>query len=143
MGMTMNYYTEPTWDAEIEHLRNYVKERFAWIDQQVGFSEPAAPIATDPLIIDDWTYYDNDEGDDPPPIGMQPRLSVTRLNSYTVAGNKLTVQSVDGGLFKLIDLSGKTLYKTNIKPGVQTLQVPRNARNQQWIATLNGKMLSR
>lgn len=143
MGMKMNYYNEPTWDAEIEHLRKYVKQRFAWIDQQMSFSEPASPLATEALIIDDWNYYDNDEGDDPPPIGMQPRLSVTRLNSYTVAGNKLTVQSVDGGLFKLIDLSGKTLYKTNIKPGVQTLQVPRNARNQQWIATLNGKMLSR
>ena len=143
MGMKMNYYNEPTWDAEIEHLRKYVKQRFAWIDQQLSFKEPSTPIATEALIIDDWNYYDNDEGDDPPPIGMQPRLSVTRLNSYTVAGNKLTVQSVDGGLFKLIDLSGKTLYKTNIKPGVQTLQVPRNARNQQWIATLNGKMLSR
>lgn len=143
MGMKMNYYNEPTWDAEIEHLRKYVKQRFAWIDQQMSFKEPSTPIATEALIIDDWNYYDNDEGDDPPPIGMQPRLSVTRLNSYTVAGRTLTVQSVDGGLFKLVALDGKTLFKTQIPAGTQSFQIPRAVLNQHWIATLNGKMLSR
>ena len=152
MGMKMNYYNEPTWDAEIEHLRKYVKQRFAWIDQQMGFSEPSTPIATEALIIDDWTYYDKVADDDDPgisspgtdqPIGMRGHMSITRLNFYSLEGNTLTVQSVNGGLFRLIDLSGKTLFKTNIKPGVQTLQVPKNARNQHWIATLNGKMLSR
>ena len=148
MGMKMNYYNEPTWDAEIEHLRKYVKQRFAWIDQQVNFHEPSTPIVTEPLIIDDWGYYDkNPEEDDPiitdPPIANPEYLSITRLNYYTLEGNTLTVQSVKGGLFRLIDLNGKTLFKTDIKSGVQTLQVPRNARNKQWIATLNGKMLSR
>ena len=143
MGMKMNYYNEPTWDAEIEHLRKYVKQRFAWIDQQMSFKEPSTPIATEALIIDDWNYYDNDEGDDPPPIGMQPRLSVTRLNSYTLVGRTLTVQSIDGGLFKLVALDGKTLFKTQIPAGTQSFQIPRAVLNQHWIATLNGKMLSR
>ena len=152
MGMKMNYYNEPTWDAEIEHLRKYVKQRFAWIDQQVGFTEPSTPIVTEALVIDDWTYYDKVADDDDPgisspgtdqPIGMRGHMIITRLNFYSREGNTLTVQSVNGGLFRLIDLSGKTLFKTNIKPGVQTLQVPKNARNQHWIATLNGKMLSR
>ena len=148
MGMTMNYYTEPTWDAEIEHLRKYVKQRFAWIDQQMNFTEPSTPIVTEALVIDDWNYYDKDpEEDDPiitdPPIANPEYLSITRLNYYTLEGNTLTVQSVKGGLFRLIDLNGKTLFKADIKSGVQTLQVPRNARNKQWIATLNGKMLSR
>ena len=148
MGMTMNYYTEPTWDAEIEHLRKYVKQRFAWIDQQMNFSEPSTPIVTEALVIDDWNYYDKDPEEDDPIITDPPKanpgyLSITRLNYYTLEGNTITVQSVKGGLFRLIDLNGKTLYKTDIKSGVQTLQVPRNARNKQWIATLNGKMLSR
>ena len=102
MGMKMNYYNEPTWDAEIEHLRKY-----------------------------------------PPPIGFQPHLSVTRLNSYTVAGNKITVQSVDGGLFRLVALNGKTLFQKQISSGTQSFQIPRTAQNQHWIATLNGKMISK
>ena len=143
MGMKMNYYNEPTWDAEIEHLRKYVKQRFAWIDQQLSFSEPSTPIATEALIIDDWGYYDKDDGDNPPPVGFQPHLSITRLNFYTLTSNTLTVQSVDGGLFRLVALDGKTLFKKQIPAGTQSFQIPRAARNQQWIATLNGKMLSR
>ncbi len=146
MGMKMNYYNEPTWDAEIEHLRKYVKQRFAWIDQQLSFS---TPIATEALIIDDWTYYDKVEEDDPgnitepPPDAVQPYLNITRLNFYTLVGSTLTVQSVDGGLFRLVALDGKTLFKKQIPAGTQSFQIPRAALNQHWIATLNGKMLSR
>ena len=149
MGMKMNYYNEPTWDAEIEHLRKYVKQRFAWIDQQLSFSEPSTPIATEALIIDDWTYYDKVEEDDPgnitepPPDAVQPYLNITRLNFYTLVGSTLTVQSVDGGLFRLVALDGKTLFKKQIPAGTQSFQIPRAALNQHWIATLNGKMLSR
>ncbi|MBO4437457.1 MAG: CotH kinase family protein [Fibrobacter sp.] len=149
MGMKMNYYNEPTWDAEIEHLRKYVKQRFSWIDQQMGFSEPSTPIATEALVIDDWTYYDKVEDDDsgnitePPPTAMQPYLNITRLNFYTLVGSTLTVQSVDGGLFRLVALDGRTLFKKQIPAGTQSFQIPRAALNQHWIATLNGKMLGK
>lgn len=150
MGMKMNYYNEPTWDAEIEHLRKYVKQRFAWIDQQMGFSEPSTPIVTEALIIDDWGYYDKDNGEDepgstiePPPVATQPHLSITRLNFYSLEGSMLTVQSVNGGQFKLVALDGKTLFTKQISAGTQSFQIPRVARNQHWIATLNGKMLNR
>ena len=147
MGMKMNYYNEPTWDAEIEHLRKYVKQRFAWIDQQLSFSEPSTPIATEALIIDDWGYYDKVEEDDPGMTGISKGsrnyINVGHQNFYTREGNTLTVQSVNGGLFRLIALDGKTLYKKQIPAGTMSLQIPRAARNQQWIATLNGKMLSR
>ena len=145
MGMKMNYYNEPTWDAEIEHLRKYVKQRFAWIDQQMGFSEPSTPIATEALIIDDWRYYDKEEEiiDNPPPIAIQPYLSITRLNFYTLDGLTLTVQSEKGGLFRLVGLDGRTLFKKQIPSGTQSFQIPRAARNSAWIATLNGKMLGR
>ena len=43
-GMTMNGYSEPTWDAEIEHLRNYLMARIRWIDSEEGFIEPAEPL---------------------------------------------------------------------------------------------------
>lgn len=150
MGMKMNYYNEPTWDAEIEHLRKYVKQRFAWIDQQMGFSEPSTPIVTEALIIDDWGYYDKDNGEDEPgstiepsPVATQPHLSIARLNFYSLEGSMLTVQSVNGGQFKLVALDGKTLFTKQIPAGTQSFQIPRVARNQHWIATLNGKMLNR
>jgi len=173
MGMKMNYYNEPTWDAEIEHLRKYVKQRFAWIDQQMSFSEPASPVVTEALIIDDWGYYDKDDDDNPttptnpsssssntssssrsrfstsssssnPGIaaigGHQER---TRLNFYTLNESRITVQSERGGMFRLMDFNGNVIFEKQISAGMQSFHIPRAARNKHWIATLNGKMISR
>ena len=192
MSFKMNYYNEPTWDAEIEHLRKYVKERFAWIDQQMSFSEPASPLATEALIIDDWNYYDKDNDDDDNPttpatptssanptnptpsssstgpsshsshlshsshsslsassssnsgidaIGDRPEI--TRLNFYSLNEDRITVQSERGGMFRLVDFNGNVLFEKQIRAGTQSFQIPRAARNQHWLATLNGKMISR
>ncbi len=157
MGFKMNYYNEPTWDAEIEHLRKYVKERFAWIDQQLSFSEPATPVATEALIIDDWSYYDKISDDDDDNNGGESgqeqwenpwqatnaHLEITRLNFYMLEGNRITVQSEKGGLFRLVSLNGNTLFEKRVNSGIQTFMLPRKAKDQAWIATLNGKMLSR
>ena len=173
MGMKMNYYNEPTWDAEIEHLRKYVKQRFAWIDQQMSFSEPASPVVTEALIIDDWGYYDKDDDDNPttptnpsssssntssssrsrfstsssssnPGIAaIRDHLEITRLNFYTLNENRITVQSERGGMFRLMDFNGNVLFEKQINAGTLSFQIPRAARNQHWIATLNGKMISR
>ena len=146
MGMKMNYYNEPTWDAEIEHLRKYVKQRFAWIDQQLNFTEPSTPIATEALIIDDWKYYDKDDEDiidNPPPEAIRSGLSITRLNFYELEGRTMTVQSQKGGLFRLVGLDGRTLFRKQIPAGTLSFQIPREIRNSAWIATLNGKMLGR
>jgi len=51
-GMAMGGYNATTWDGEFEHLRKKMKERIAWMDQQLGFSEPANPIVTEPVIHD-------------------------------------------------------------------------------------------
>ena len=189
MSFKMNYYNEPTWDAEIEHLRKYVKQRFAWIDQQMSFSEPASPLATEALIIDDWNYYDKDNDDDDNPttpassanptnpissssagpsshsshlshsshsslsvssssaspgkdaIGSRPEI--TRLNFYTLNENSITVQSEKGGMFRLLDFNGNIIFEKRISAGMQSFQIPRTARNKHWLATLNGKMISR
>ena len=189
MSFKMNYYNEPTWDAEIEHLRKYVKQRFAWIDQQMSFSEPASPLATEALIIDDWNYYDKDNDDDDNPttpassanptnpissssagpsshsshlshsslsslsassssatpgkdaIGGHPEI--TRLNFYSLNEDRITVQSERGGMFRLIDFNGNVLFEKQISTGTQSFQIPRTARNKHWLATLNGKMISR
>ncbi|WP_290943684.1 CotH kinase family protein [Fibrobacter sp.] len=173
MGMKMNYYNEPTWDAEIEHLRKYVKQRFAWIDQQMSFSEPASPVVTEALIIDDWNYYDKDDDDNPTtptnPSSSSSNTSssshsrfsksssssnpgrdairvhqeITRLNFYTLNENRITVQSERGGMFRLMDFNGNVLFEKQIPAGTQSFQIPRTARNQHWVATLNGKMISR
>ena len=158
MSFKMNYYNEPTWDAEIEHLRKYVKQRFAWIDQQLSFNEPASPVATEALVIDDWTYYDKvsddddeeggengqEEWDNPwqnPWQGTKSYVEITRLNYFSIDGNRITVHSEKGGTFKLVTLDGKTLFVTKIDAGVQDFQIPHT--DQAWIATLNGKMISR
>ena len=151
MGMKMNYYNEPTWDAEIEHLRKYVKQRFSWIDQQVGFSEPSAPVVTEPLIIDDWTYYDKvAEEDDPgssasnpPPSAVSSYLSISRLNFYKLDGRIMTVQSEKGGVLKLLDYNGQVIFQKRIRAGVESVQLPRSLVDKTWITTLNGKLLSR
>ena len=69
------------------------------------------------------------------------RLSPT--NYFVVNGKRLEIHTSVGGTFALVDLNGAVLYKTQIKTGTTTLQVPRNARNKHWIATLNGKMMNR
>ncbi len=151
MGMKMNYYNEPTWDAEIEHLRKYVKQRFSWIDQQVGFSEPSAPVVTEPLIIDDWTYYDKVDDDDnpgsnvsnPPPSALNSYLSISRLNFYKLDGRLMTVQSEKGGMLKLLDYNGHVIFQKRIRAGVESVQLPRSLVDKTWITTLNGKLLSR
>ena len=173
MGMKMNYYNEPTWDAEIEHLRKYVKQRFAWIDQQMSFSEPASPVVTEALIIDDWGYYDKDDDDNPTTPtnpsssssntsssshsrfsrsssssnpgrdAIRDHLEITRLNFYTLNENRITVQSERGGMFRLMDFNGNVLFEKQINAGMQSFHIPRTARNQHWIATLNGKMINR
>ena len=155
MGMKMNYYNEPTWDAEIEHLRKYVKQRFSWIDQQVGFSEPSAPVVTEPLVIDDWTYYDKVDDDDnpgsnsnpgvtnPPPSAINSYLSISRLNFYKLDGRIMTVQSEMGGMLKLLDYNGHVIFQKRIRAGVESVQLPRSLVDKTWITTLNGKLLSR
>jgi hypothetical protein len=77
---------------------------------------------------------------------------ITRLNDYSrlsptnyfvVNGNSLEVQTDIGGTFAIIDLNGAVLYKTQIKTGVTTIDIPAKARDKYWIATLNGKMMNR
>ena len=173
MGMKMNYYNEPTWDAEIEHLRKYVKQRFAWIDQQMSFNEPASPVVTEALIIDDWGYYDKDDDDNPTTPtnpsssssntsssshsrfsrsssssnpgrdAIRDHLEITRLNFYTLNENRITVQSERGDMFRLMDFNGNVLFEKQINAGMQSFHIPRATRNKHWIATLNRKMISR
>ena len=144
-GMAMGGYNATTWDGEFEHLRKKMKERIAWMDQQLGFSEPANPIVTEPVIHDpDWQ---NDEKNKTEPLPMNvglddfSRLSPT--NFFTVNGDYLEIQTSLGGTFALVDLNGSVLFKTRINKGLTTLRIPSKAMNRHWIATLNGKMLSK
>ena len=72
-GMAMGGYNATTWDGEFEHLRKKMKERIAWMDQQLGFSEPANPIVTEPVIHDpDWRP-DHHPGNPPENVYRKPR----------------------------------------------------------------------
>ena len=162
MNMPMGGYNADTWDGEFEHLRKKMKERMKWMDQQLGFTEPAQPIVTEPVIhVPDWENDKKDssitdlDGDSIPPItvpwGRQDsirtalddfsRLSPT--NFFNVNGDKIEIMTDLGGTFALVDLNGVTLFKTRIKKGVTTLKVPESAQDKHWIATLNGKMLNK
>lgn len=143
MNMPMGGYNADTWDGEFEHLRKKMKERMAWMDQQLGFTEPAQPIVTEPIIhVPDWPQ-DTISKVEPPPDALDDFSRLSPTNFFNVNGDKIEIQTDLGGTFALIDLNGVTLFKTRIKKGVTTLKVPEKAQNQHWIATLNGKMLSR
>ena len=142
-GITMGGNNANTWDGEFEHLRKKMKERMKWMDQQLGFTEPAQPIVTEPVIhVPDWAK-DTVSKVEPPPDALDDFSRLSPTNFFNVNGDKIEIQTDLGGTFALIDLNGVTLFKTRIKKGVTTLKVPEKAQNQHWIATLNGKMLSR
>lgn len=143
MNMPMGGYNADTWDGEFEHLRKKMKERMAWMDQQLGFTEPAQPIVTEPIIhVPDWPQ-DTISKVEPPPDALDDFSRLSPTNFFNVNGDKIEIQTDLGGTFALIDLNGVTLFKTRIKKGVTTLKVPESAQDKHWIATLNGKMLSR
>lgn len=144
-GMAMGGYNATTWDGEFEHLRKKMKERIAWMDQQLGFSEPANPIVTEPVIHDpDW-QNDEKKKTEPPPmnVGLDDFSRLSPTNFFTVNGDYLEIQTSLGGTFALVDLNGSVLFKTRINKGLTTLRIPSKAMNRHWIATLNGKMLSK
>jgi hypothetical protein len=145
MNMPMGGYNADTWDGEFEHLRKKMKERMKWMDQQLGFTEPANPIVTEPVIHDpDWQNDEKNKTDPPPMnVGLDDFSRLSPTNFFTVNGESLEIQTSLGGTFALIDLNGTVLYKTRINKGLTTMRIPAKAMNKHWIATLNGKMLGR
>ncbi len=142
MRMAMGGYNADTWDGEFEHVRTKMKEKMKWMDEQLGFTEPASPVVFEPIIHEpDWraemgdTNWLHIHSDD------FSRLSPT--NFFAINGDHLEIHTSVGGSFALMDLNGSVLYKTRIKAGLTTLKIPSKARNKHWIAILNGKMLNR
>ena len=146
MGMAMGGYNADTWDGEVEHLRKKMKERMAWMDDQLGFVEPANPIVTEPIIHEpDW-QNDKKDSSDNDSLHIMKMNDYTRLsptNFFAVNGNFIEIQTSLGGVFAIMDLNGTVLYKTRIKKGVTSMKIPAKAMNKHWIATLNGKMLGK
>ena len=169
MKMGMGGNNANTWDGEVEHLRKKMKERMQWMDQKFGFTEPAQPVVTAPVdpeihepnwqkdtvkvdtLAKDTLVKDTVKKDTTPKdTSHKPiikllddfsRLSPT--NYYVVNGNRLEIQTDLGGTFALVDLNGAVLFKKKIKTGTTFLEIPVKARDKHWIATLNGKMLSK
>ena len=146
-GMAMGGYNATTWDGEFEHLRKKMKERMQWMDEQLGFKEPASPITmapVDPSIHEpDWQNDGKDKDSIPMDIRMNDLSRLSPTNFFVVIGNYLEIHTDLGGKFALVDLNGAVLYKTQIKTGTTNIEIPAKARNRHWIATLNGKMLSK
>ena len=146
-GMPMGGYNATTWDGEFEHLRKKMKERMQWMDEQLGFKEPASPIAmapVDPSIHEpDWQNDGKDKDSIPMGIRYDDLSRLSPTNFFVVIGNYLEIHTDLGGKFALVDLNGAVLYKTQIKAGTTNIEIPSKARNKHWIATLNGKMLSK
>ena len=146
-GMAMGGYNATTWDGEFEHLRKKMKERMQWMDEQLGFKEPASPITmapVDPSIHEpDWQNDGKDKDSIPMDIRMNDLSRLSPTNFFVVIGNYLEIHTDLGGKFALVDLNGAVLYKTQIKTGTTNIEIPAKTRNRHWIATLNGKMLSK
>lgn len=142
-GITMGGNNANTWDGEFEHLRKKMKERMQWMDQQLGFTEPSQPIVTEPVIhLPPWqndtavmSMYRS--------VQMENLSRLSPMNYFVVNNGYLEIQTDLGGTFALLDLNGAVLFKTRINKGLTTLKIPAKAMNKHWIATLNGKMLSR
>ena len=142
-GITMGGNNANTWDGEFEHLRKKMKERMLWMDRQLGFTEPSQPIVTEPVIhLPPWqndtavmSMYRS--------VQMENLSRLSPTNYFVVNNGYLEIQTDLGGTFALLDLNGAVLFKTRINKGLTTLKIPAKALNKHWIATLNGKMLSR
>ena len=164
MKMGMGGNNANTWDGEVEHLRKKMKERMQWMDQKFGFTEPAQPVVTapvDPEIHEpNWqkdtvtTVQDTVKKDSIPKDSIVKKDTIPQIvpdnfsrlsptNFYDINGNELEIHTDLGGTFALVDLNGAVLYKTRIEKGITNISVPAKARDKHWIATLNGKMLSR
>ena len=164
MKMGMGGNNANTWDGEVEHLRKKMKERMQWMDQKFGFTEPAQPVVTapvDPEIHEpNWqkdtvtTVQDTVKKDSIPKDSIVKKDTIPQIvpdnfsrlsptNFYDINGNELEIHTDLGGTFALVDLNGAVLYKTRIEKGITSISVPAKARDKHWIATLNGKMLSR
>ena len=149
-GFGMGGNNANTWDGEVEHLRTKMKERMKWMDQKLGFTEPANPVVTGPVDPElHWPHWEKDttqqaviQNDTLPPIRLDDFSRLSPTNYFSVNGGNLEVQTSVGGVFALIDLNGVVLYKTRIKKGLSILKIPAKARNKVWIATLNGKMMN-
>ena len=145
MKMGMGGNNANTWEGEVEHLRTKMKERMQWMDQKLGFTEPAAPVVTGPVDTElHWPHWEKDTAKVNPPQAFQDDFSrLSPTNFFTVNDNYLEIQTNLGGTFALMDLNGTVLFKTRIGKGLTTLKIPGKAMNKHWIATLNGKMLNR
>ena len=145
MKMGMGGNNANTWEGEVEHLRTKMKERMQWMDQKLGFTEPAAPVVTGPVDTElHWPHWEKDTAKVNPPLAFQDDFSrLSPTNFFTVNDNYLEIQTNLGGTFALMDLNGTVLFKTRIGKGLTTLKIPGKAMNKHWIATLNGKMLNR
>ncbi|MCF0221769.1 MAG: CotH kinase family protein, partial [Fibrobacter sp.] len=112
MGMAMGGYNADTWDGEVEHLRKKMKERMAWMDQQLGFTEPANPVVTEPIIhipnIEEGPEKKDTVPEIPPMLVDYNRLAPYTF--YVLHGNQLEIHTQKGGKFALMDLNGKVLF---------------------------------
>ena len=149
-GMAMGGNNADTWDGEVEHLRKKMKERMQWMDQKLGFTEPANPVVTGPVDTElhepHWQKdtIQTEPIDTIPPLVFRDDFSrLSPTNFFDVNGDHLEIYTSMGGKFALIDLNGVVLYRTRIKAGMTSLKIPAKAQNKHWIATLNGKMLNR
>ena len=146
MNFGMGGNNANTWEGEVEHLRTKMKERMKWMDQKLGFTEPANPVVTGPVDPElHWPHWEKDTAAvDPPPLAFRDDFSrLSPTNFFNVNGDRLEIQTSLGGTFALMDLNGTVLFKTRIGKGLTTLKIPGKAVNKHWIATLNGKMLNR
>lgn len=119
-----NGYSEPTWDAEVEHLRGWFKSRIHWIDGQFGFTEPAEPVKSAVMAM--------------------------RQSKATAAGNDLCMRTTEGfrisasraGILNLYNLDGECIWRAAVRPGEQWIELPPALRSKALVAKMNGRIFT-
>lgn len=119
-SLCFNGYSEATWDLEVTHMRNYYKARVRWMDSQLGFTEPAEPLATERISS---RYFNSD------------------VSGFRYVDGGLVVGSLSAGNVAVYDIRGKRIQSMRINPGETFVPLPNCFRYAPVLVTLNGKRI--
>jgi hypothetical protein len=115
-----NGYSEPTWAAEVTHLKNWFHHRLEWIDSKLDFVEPDQPTGVNYSQLNKSAQY-------------VPWCKRTE--------NRLFINDLKGGHLSVYDLRGRCLWNTDVYAGKTAVNLPDCLHGKVCIASLNGHRL--
>ncbi|NLO22989.1 MAG: hypothetical protein GX116_01445 [Fibrobacter sp.] len=108
-NLCFNGYSEPTWDAEVEHLRGFLKDRIAWMDRQFDFREPSRPV----LALNTKSQQ----------LNKLYKRTQQGLHVYLSKSSKVNLYSLKGSL----------LWSQSLEAGEHNITLPSHLLQQVWV----------